>query len=76
MSELHIRQIRANLEKVFGPLIDLSDVSGHPPEEQANCLLARALAAFALAYLANIKPEDAAKAVTDGWHDNGLDAIY
>jgi hypothetical protein len=76
MSELHVRQIRANLEKVFKPLIDLSDVSGRPAEEQANCLLTRALAAFALAYLANIKPEDAAKAVTDGWHDNGLDAVY
>lgn len=76
MSELHVRQIRANLEKVFRPLIDLSDVSERPAGDQANFLLTRALAAFALAYLANLKPEDAAKAVTDGCHDNGLDAIY
>lgn len=76
MSGLHVRQIRANLEKVFKPCIDLSDVSGRPEKEMSNCLLTRALAAFALAYLANIKPQDAAKAVTDGWRDNGLDAIF
>jgi hypothetical protein len=76
MSELHVRQIRSNLEKVFSPFIDVSDIATRPKDERTNCLLTRSLAAFAIAYLANVKPEDAAKAVTDGWHDNGLDAIF
>jgi hypothetical protein len=76
MSELHVRQIRANLEKHFAGLIDLSDVKTQPPAEQANFFLTRALAALALSYVANVQPEDAANAVTDGGKDNGLDAVY
>src|SRR5262245_31944201 len=76
MSELHVRQIRAAIEKTFKPVIDISDVSPRPPDEQMNAMLTRGLAALALSYIANIKPEDAARAVTDGFQDNGLDAVY
>jgi len=76
MSELHVRQIRANLEKAFRHLIDLSDLAGMPEDDATNHFLTRALAALSLSYIANLSPEDAAKAVTDGFHDNGLDAVY
>jgi hypothetical protein len=76
MSELHVRQIRANLEKVFRPLIDLSDLKGMPEDGITNCFLSRALAALSLSYIANLSSKDAADAVTDGFHDNGLDALY
>lgn len=76
MSELHVHQIRANIVKVFKPHVDLSDVAGKPPEEQANHFLTRGLAALALGYIANIKPDEAARAVTDGFQDNGLDAVH
>lgn len=76
MSELHVRQIRANLEKVYKTYIDLSDLITQPPDEKTNHFLTRGLAALTLGYIANIKPEDAARAVTDGYKDNGLDAVY
>ena len=76
MSELHVRQIRANLEKVFQPHIDMADLVGKPAEQRTSHVLSRSLAAFAVAYLANVQPEEAARAVTDGGQDNGLDAIY
>ena len=76
MSELHVRQIRAYLDKTFRPLINLHDAGNRSPDEQQIIFLSRALAAFAVAYTAKIEPEDAAKAVTDGWDDNGLDAIF
>jgi hypothetical protein len=76
MSELHVRQIRASLEKVFKGMVDISDLAARQAEEQTSGFLTRSLAALALTYLANIKPEDASKAVTDGFKDNGLDAVY
>jgi hypothetical protein len=76
MSELHVRQIRAYLERTFRPLINLDDVAERPEDQQASVLLTRALAAFAIAYIAKVEPNDAAQAVTDGWEDNGVDAVY
>lgn len=76
MSELHVRQIRAYLDRTFRPLIDLQDVQNRSAEEQEIILLTRALAAFSVAYIGKTDPENAAKTVTDGWEDNGLDAIF
>lgn len=76
MSELHIRQIRAALEKTFGAIIDLDDTARLSPEDKTSALLTRSVAALALAHLAGIDPEDAAAAVVDGYGDNGIDAIY
>lgn len=76
MSELHIRQIKAAIEKLFPGRIDLSDVSGKPEPLPTNALLTRGLAAYVLMYLAGISEDDAANAVTDGYEDNGIDAVY
>lgn len=76
MSELHVRQIRAYLEKTFRHIVDLSDLNGKPEAEITENFLTRALSAFALSYIANIKPNDSARAITDGYHDNGIDAIF
>lgn len=76
MSDLHVRQIRAALEKTFGSHADLSDVLKQSKDEQANAMLTRSLAALSLAHLASIDPSDAAASITDGYGDNGLDAIH
>jgi hypothetical protein len=76
MSELHVRQIKATLDKFFTNIIDLSDVSSKAESEVRNHFLTRSLAAFVLMYLANIKPQEAAVSVVDGSKDNGIDAIY
>src|SRR5208337_3140944 len=41
-----------------------------------KCFLTRSLAAFAVAQLAGIVPKEAAKTVTDGKDDNGIDALH
>ncbi|ANB60561.1 MULTISPECIES: hypothetical protein [Bacillales] len=76
MSEFHIGVIRNHLTNLFTNLIDLSDYNGKSEEERENAFLTRSLAAFSLMSLAEISVEDAAASVTDGYRDNGIDALY
>lgn len=75
MSLLHVQQIKANLQKLFSGLIDVSDFAGRTADEE-SAFLSRSLAAFALMHLAGLTEQQAANAVTDGGQDNGLDAIH
>lgn len=75
MSQLHVNQIAGVLDRLFSGLIDLSDASPNPADRE-KCFLSRALAAFCIAQLAGIPPEEAAASVTDGSGDNGVDALY
>lgn len=61
------------LPLLFSGKVDLSDVN---EGDKTNHLLTRGLAAYAVQYLADAEPDDAAKAITDGFDDNGLDAVY
>ncbi len=76
MSELHVRQIRATIERLLAAKIDVSDVANKSAEDQTNAFLTRGLAATSLAYVASIDLADAVKALTDGYDDNGIDALY
>lgn len=76
MSIIHVRQIEAKLRALFTNLIDLSDYVGKPKIEQDSAFLTRALAAFAILVTADITPDQAALCITDGFHDNGIDAVY
>lgn len=60
---------------MFDSEIDLADVTSNP-DEREKCFLTRSLAAFAIAQLAGITPSEAAKTVTDGSGDNGIDALH
>jgi hypothetical protein len=73
VSVIHLNQIKTTITKTFDGKIDLSDVK---EADKENCFLTRALAANTVHYLAQAEPDDAAKAITDGYDDNGLDAIY
>ena len=75
MSELHVRQIRAALEKRYRGIVDISDVAGRSSEEQTNHFLTRSQMAFVFEYLAGVSTEDAARAITDGFKDNGIDGV-
>jgi hypothetical protein len=75
MSELHVRQIRAALEKELRDHIDVSDVVSRPTEERTNVFMTRSQMAFVFMYLASVSSEDAAKAITDGFGDNGIDGV-
>lgn len=76
MSIIHVRQIEAKLRSLFTNSIDLSDYVGKPKNEQDSAFLTRALAAFAILVAADITPDQAALCITDGFHDNGIDAVY
>ena len=76
MSIIHVRQIEAKLRSLFTNLIDLSDYVSKPKIEQDSAFLTRALAAFAILVTADITPDQAALCITDGFHDNGIDAVY
>lgn len=76
MSIVHVRHIKTALESIFTNLIDLTDCSNQS-QDQINCqFLSRSLAAFSLVHLCEIDPATAAEFVTDGFDDNGVDAIY
>lgn len=75
MSTIHLNQIRKKLETDYCPVIDMSDWEGKPTDQIDKARLSRALAAFALAERLALTPTSAAAAITDGFDDNGLDAV-
>jgi hypothetical protein len=75
VSIFHIGQIRTHLEKQFLPFIDGSDLEAKSPDRESH-MLSRALAAFAVTLASGVPAETAARSVTDGFGDHGLDAIY
>jgi hypothetical protein len=75
MSVLHVRQIASSLETRFNGLIDISDIAG-AAEQQKTQFKTRAIAAYALVYLAACDNNVAGQAITDQFSDNGIDAIY
>lgn len=76
MSALKVKRIKAYLEKSFDGKIDLSDISKKPADEIQKNFLSRALAAYALIVQTGIDVKEASAAITDGYEDNGIDAIY
>lgn len=76
MSIIHVRQIEAKLKSIFQDLIDLSDYEKKPQADKDSAFLTRALAAFTIHAIADVEAERAAICVTDGFNDNGIDAIY
>src|SRR5690349_15536160 len=77
MSKLIINRIKNYINKTFNGKIDLSDLSPKTSEDdkQKN-FLSRALAAYTLTIEAIADVDIAASSVTDGFDDNGIDAIY
>ncbi|MDX1656902.1 MAG: abortive phage infection protein, partial [Candidatus Competibacteraceae bacterium] len=75
MSIIHLRQINAYLQENYRGLIDLADVE-EKSEEKEQAFRTRSLAAYALKTQAEIEFETSAQYVTDGFKDNGLDAVY
>jgi hypothetical protein len=60
VSELHLRQIKAAIQKTFDGKIDLADVTSRPAEEQETAFLTRGQAAFALSVSVRRNPSGAA----------------
>ena len=70
---VQVRNLRRKLIERFRQLIDMSDWTGRPDEEQA--FLSRAVAALAVKIETAYSDEDAARAVIDCDTDRGIDAV-
>jgi len=75
MAPLLITRISGQLEKRFEGLIDMSDWDSRPMSDKRTAFLSRALAAVCVKGMTSVDNVAAAQAVTDGYHDNGVDAI-
>lgn len=76
MGVVQLRQIRNLITQQYVPHVDMADYVGRSPADLASGQLTRGLAAFALATEADLEPDVACAALTDGFDDNGIDAIY
>lgn len=71
VAQLHVNQI-AKRVGALGQLVDVGDVKA---SEREIARLTRGLAAWTVTQISDIADADAAIAVTDGYGDNGIDAI-
>ncbi|WP_156433973.1 AIPR family protein [Bradyrhizobium retamae] len=74
--QLLLTRLSDRLHALFDNSINLSDVADKPAKERENFFLTRALSALALMDDAGLLPDQAAKCVTDGSADDGIDALH
>jgi hypothetical protein len=72
---LYIKRIKSFLKKTFVN-IDMADVANKKDEDKERIFYSRALAAFSIVTEGYISIEEAEISITDGYDDNGIDAIY
>jgi len=77
MANIQVLRIKSKLEELFEEKISMLDVSKPVKDgEYNNIFISRCLAAYAPIISSNIEPDDAALAITDGYHDEGIDLIF
>ncbi|HLI98245.1 MAG TPA: AIPR family protein [Bradyrhizobium sp.] len=74
--QLLLTRLSERLHGLFDSSINLSDVAKLQPKDIENFFLTRSLAALTLVDAANLRPDEAAKCITDGGSDDGIDALY
>lgn len=73
MPNINMIRIETKVTETFSDKIDLTDCS---EENKLNIFRSRSIAALAVMMACGIDSEIAAKSITDGYHDLGIDAIY
>ena len=78
MPQLHINQIKKFLHTRFKEYIDMSDWTSRPSktEDVEKAFLSRGIAALALTFLTSDSPSEVCLSITDGFEDNGIDAVH
>jgi AIPR protein len=74
MSRLHVNHLKAKLIEIYSDKIDIADARSD--DDRENFFLTRAYAAYTLQILAQLDATTAASTITDGYDDNGIDALY
>jgi len=75
MALIQHRQIADSIRNSYVPHIATNDLKTTKGNDDPN-ILSRGLAAYTVAYVAGADPATAGSTLTDGYHDNGIDAIY
>ncbi|MFF5178519.1 AIPR family protein [Micromonospora sp. NPDC000316] len=75
MGQLQLTQIERRVKQAILPYLNVSDLGQYQPEDRDRILLSRSLAAFIVSKLGDLDPQAAAQTITDGAHDNGIDAL-
>lgn len=73
---LTVKRVISFIEKNFKNNIDDSDLVKSTPTDKDKAMLSRGLAAYALTTIAGIDIQDACESITDGFGDNGIDAVF
>lgn len=74
---VQVNRIASKFEELFKDKIDMDDYSGKiGTDEYKKAFLSRCLAAYALVVSSGIDIDMAASCVTDGFNDNGIDAVF
>ncbi|MEQ8584329.1 MAG: AIPR family protein [Marinoscillum sp.] len=76
MSIVHLNHIVGELERRVIELVDKSDLDKFPEKERNNMILSRAYALYTLKSFTGLDYESLKGSITDGFHDQGIDAIY
>lgn len=76
MSVIHVTRIEKKLDETYSGKILLDDHEKASDSVKRNSFLSRAQAAIVLSHFAEISVEASASSITDGYDDNGIDAIY
>jgi len=73
---LQTRQVKKHIEDTYSTSIDMSDCKNDNADKRAEKLTSRSLGALAINLLSSQDTEIAAKSITDGFRDYGIDAIH
>lgn len=76
MSRIQVNHIKTALDKLFKDKIDMSDFAGKQDAEIEKAFYSRAMSAYGLHIIASANIDDSGKAITDGFDDNGIDAVF
>ena len=73
---LIISQMTARLHEIFDPYINLADYAAKPAAEREKAFLSRSYLALYFLDRLSLTPEEAAGCITDGYEDDGIDAVF
>lgn len=76
MSVTTVNRIAGVLHTNYDGLVDMSDWTTRPDDQQEGKFLSRALSALAISSLTGVDPKTAANTIVDGLDDCGIDAIH
>lgn len=76
MGLIHVKRIEQKVLEIYNGIIDMSDYNGKPEEEKLKALKSRSIAAYAIFMHTGASAQTCANAVTDGYQDMGIDAVY